>query len=131
MDTSGDIQEAQSTTICIIGSGCGKLGRSYLASVHFNIIIGPQIVAPELSVTEQPEVFGVLTTVEWIPGRNLSYNVSVFPEVLLDFILDTGVQLTIPYNTQITMNVSATLCEQKVVTARHFYHGKSELQATC
>ena len=88
------------------------------------ITIGPQIVAPELSITEQPELYGVLITVEWIPGRNLSYNVSVFPEVPLDFILDTRVQLTIPYNTQITMNVSATLCEQEVVTARHFYHRK-------
>ena len=67
---------------------------------------------------------GVVTTVEWIPRKFLSYTISVFPEITLVFTGDTRVQLTIPYNTQITVNVSATLCGQEVVTIKHFNHCK-------
>lgn len=59
----------------------------------------------------------------------LSYNISVFPEISPVFTGDTSVQLTIPYNTHITMNVSATLCGEEVVTIKHFFYGKLDLQA--
>ena len=114
---SGNNQETRHTTICIIGNGCGN---NYLK----NSYIGPQIVAPELNVTEWYEPSGVVVTVEWTRENtySVSYNVSTFPEFPLTFIGDTSVKMAVPYNTQFMMNVSAMLCESHMTTAKNFFH---------
>ena len=54
--------------------------------------IGPQIVAPELKVTELYEPSGIVVTVEWTRENSVSYNVNTFPEFPLTFIGDTSVK---------------------------------------
>ena len=67
---------------------------------------------------------------EWIPNNLLSYNVSVFPEVPLVFTERTSVQLTIPYNIQLMVNVSAILCgETAMTTVKNFFYMYSKLNS--
>ena len=73
-------------------------------------------------MTEQYERSGVVTTVEWIPRKNLSYNVSVYPELPLLFTGDASVRLVIPYSTQVEVNVSAMLCGWQSTTMKMFFH---------
>ena len=113
---SGNNQETQHTTICIIGNGCGN---SYLK--YF--FIGPQIVAPELKVTELYEPSGIVVTVEWTRENSVSYNVNTFPEFPLTFIGDTSVKMAVPYNTQFMMNISAMLCESHM---KNFFYSELE-----
>ena len=88
--------------------------------------LGPVIVAPELNVTERFESTGVVTVVEWDPENEVSYNISTFPEVSTKFTGEMTVQLTIPYNIQVTVNVSATLCGEERTTKEIFYHGEPQ-----
>ena len=113
---SGNNQETQHTTICIIGNGCGN--KSFF--------IGPQIVARELKVTEWYEPSGVVVTVEWTRENSVSYNVNTFPEFPLTFIGDTSVKIAVPYNTQFMMDVSAMLCESHMTTTKNFFCGELE-----
>jgi hypothetical protein len=93
--------------------------------------LGPVIVAPELNITERFEPTQVVTVIEWIAESRVSYNISVFPEVLITFMGETTVQLIIPYNIQLTVNVSAILCGQERTITEIIYHGELQYQLGC
>ena len=82
-----------------------------------------------LHVTERFEST-VVTYVEWNQENGVSYNISTFPEVFARFTGETTVQLIIPYNVQLAVNVSATLCGQITTTVKTFYYGELLLQHT-
>ena len=109
-----------------------RLNIQPFASLEMDVVIviflyiGPQIVAPELKVTEWYERSGVVVTVEWTRENSVSYNVSTFPEFSLTFIGDTSVKMVVPYNTQFMMNISAMLCESHMTTTKNFFCGELE-----
>lgn len=83
-----------------------------------------------MNVTERFEPTEVVAVIEWIAENRVSYNFSVFPEVVTIFIGpgETTVQLIIPYNIQLTVNVSATLCGQERTAIEIIYHGEPQCQ---
>ena len=86
------------------------------------------MVAPILNVTERFEPIEVVIIIEWITENRVSYNFSVFPEVVTTFIGESTIQLIIPYNSQLTVNVSATLCGQERTAIEIIYHGEPQYQ---
>ena len=62
--------------------------------------------------------------IEWTPESMVAYNISTFPKVLTTFTGEVTVKLIIPYNVQLTVNISATLCGQEITTTETFYHGE-------
>ena len=77
-------------------------------------------------MTERFKPTGVVAVVEWIAEDRVSYNFSVFPEVVTTFIGETTVQLIIPYNIKLMVNISATLCGQERIATEIIYHGEPQ-----
>ena len=82
-------------------------------------------------MTERFEPTEVVTVIEWITENRVSYNFSVFPEVITTFIGESTIQLIIPYNIQLTVNVSATLCGQERTAIEIIYHGEPHAMSGC
>ena len=80
---------------------------------------------PELNVSvEQFELTGVVAIIEWTGENGLSYNISTFPDVPVAFLGDTSVRMTIPYDIQFMVNVSAMLCGEITTTVKNLFYGK-------
>lgn len=69
-----------------------------------------------------------MAVIKWIKENRVSYNVSVFPEVVAIVIGESTIQLIIPYNIQLMVNVSATLCGQERIATEIIYHGEPQCQ---
>jgi hypothetical protein len=101
---------------------------NYINYFATELNLGPTIVAPELNATERFEPTRVVTVIEWIAENRVSYNISVFPEVLITFMGEMTVHLIIPYNIQLTVNVSAIICRQERTTTEIIYYGELQYQ---
>ena len=57
-----------------------------------------------------------MVTVAWQQERGASYNVSVFPQVLLNMSGPTTLQLTLAYNTLYTVTIATIVCGRTLST---------------
>ena len=63
------------------------------------------------------EMDHVSITLEWMPEEGVSYNVTSDQVVDFRYIQRTIVNLTVPYNTPISVNITATSCGRNGETA--------------
>ena len=73
-------------------------------------------------ISERFGTTNITCMLEWIQENDVSYNVSIEPQVALDFIGNTGVQFVVLYNTLYSASVVAdNLCNSANTTVEFNY----------
>ena len=66
----------------------------------------------------------VTVTFEWTQERDILYNVTVYPLPVVDYYVgSTRIQITVLYNIQYQVSVSATICEHITTAIRRLHYG--------
>ena len=80
-----------------------------------------------IATSEEYRADNVTVTVEWTDEQGVLYNItiiSIVPEVSIEFIGRTRVQLILLYNTEYNMSVEAALlCQNKVPSHVQLFYG--------
>ena len=71
---------------------------------------------PSVAISECFGTNSVTATLEWIQESGVTYNISIFPQVPVEMLRISSVQLTLLYNTDYNATVVAILCRQNNVT---------------
>ena len=95
---------------------------------YFYDTVNPSVVNRAVT-TFGPD--SVMVTVAWQQERGASYNVSVFPQVVVNMSGPTTLQLTLAYNTLYNVTIATIVCGQTLsTTVTQLHYGecfKSEL----
>ena len=111
----------------MVNRQCEKYSEQYATFLFAGVLLlGPsRMIPPEFNVSvEQFELTGVVATIEWTRENGISYNLSTSPDVPIAFSGDTSVRVTISYDIQFMVNVSAMLCGEITTTVKNLFYGK-------
>ena len=67
-----------------------------------------------VNVSEFFDMNSIMATLEWTQENDVTYNISIFPQILVANIKMSGsssIQLTLLYNTYYNVSIVATRCE--------------------
>ena len=76
---------------------------------------------PEVSVQETPGKNNISVTMGWMQETDVSYNISIVPEVAIQFVERTNVRLNLFYNTEYSVRITATMCGRNNEATDSYY----------
>ena len=96
----------------------------------FSYVMHTQADSPEVNVSMQFQIQGVLITLDWIPQVGVTYNVTTTPAIDVRFFERASANLSLSYNTAYNVTVEATsLCKETNTTLKEFNY--CELNKYC
>ena len=104
------------TRLHIIEPGTHNHGRFKPIASNSDIIMYVHAAPPSVAISEYFGTNSVIVTLEWIQESDVTYNVSIFPQVPVEILRGSSVQLPLLYNTDYNVRVIATVCGQNNAT---------------